>query len=348
VPNVALIAGATGAAAKRLVEQLVAAGWRIIGVSRNPPASRGAMTHIVADLFDPASVRAAIAPYRDITHLFLTVRSTHGETGVESVEENLSLMRNALDAVEAAAPGLEHVHLVEGTKWYGLHLGPFRTPAREDDPRHMPPNFYDQEDLLRERQKGQRWTWSASRPNFLCDFDPGRPRNLTSLLGAYGAICKELGVPLDYPGTVASFQKLGEVTSCALLARAMMFMATSPGARNEAFNVTNGDVFRWQNAWPKLAHFFGVAPGEPRPLLLAEWMADKKPVWQRIVARHGLAGRRLEDVAVWAFGDFVFRPDYDIISSTTKLRCAGFHEMIDTEEMLLQMLAAYREARIIP
>ena len=83
-------------------------------------------------------------------------------------------------------------------------------------------------------------------------------------------------------------------------------------------------------------------------MLLAEWMADKEQVWQRVVARHGLVRRRLDEVAQWAFGDFVFRPGYDIISSTTKLRRAGFHEMIDTEEMLLQMLAAYREARIIP
>src|SRR6516162_6065401 len=81
--------------------------------------------------------------------------------------------RNALDAAEAASPLLEHVHLVQGTKWYGMHLGNFKTPARENDPRHLPPNFYyNQQDLIIERQEGKQWTWSASRPYFLIDFAP--------------------------------------------------------------------------------------------------------------------------------------------------------------------------------
>ena len=36
---------------------------------------------------------------------------------------------------------------LEGGKAYGSDLGPYKTPAREDDPRLMSPNFYyDQED----------------------------------------------------------------------------------------------------------------------------------------------------------------------------------------------------------
>jgi hypothetical protein len=30
------------------------------------------------------------------------------------------MLRNALDAAEAAAPNLKHVHLVEGQKWYDV------------------------------------------------------------------------------------------------------------------------------------------------------------------------------------------------------------------------------------
>ena len=30
---------------------------------------------------------------------------------------------------------------MQGYKVYGAHLGPFKTPAREDDPPHMPPEF---------------------------------------------------------------------------------------------------------------------------------------------------------------------------------------------------------------
>ena len=154
--KVALIAGATGAAAKRLVEHLASADWSVIGISRHPPANFGNVKYIAADLGDAAALTKAIRSHPDISHVFYTARAPHAETGVEDVPANLAYLRNTIDAVEATATGLEHIHLVEGTKWYGMHLGPFTTPALEDQSRHMPPNFYyDQQDLLAHRQSGQ-------------------------------------------------------------------------------------------------------------------------------------------------------------------------------------------------
>ena len=114
------------------------------------------------------------------------------------------------------------MHLVEGQKWYDVRLKMTRTPTREDDPRHMPPNFYyDQEDLLRERQAHRGWTWSASRPHFIYDFSPERPRNIVSTIGAWAAMCAEHRIPLDFPGSPACFSALMEITDATLLARAM-------------------------------------------------------------------------------------------------------------------------------
>src|SRR5438067_498801 len=82
---------------------------------------------------------------------------------------------------------------MHGTKWYGMHLGPFKTPAKEDDPRHLPPNFYyDQWDYLVERQKGKRWTYSSARPHAISGFALGNHSNLTMVIAIYAAICKEL------------------------------------------------------------------------------------------------------------------------------------------------------------
>ena len=347
--NTALIAGATGAVAKRLVEHLGASGWDVVGLCRNVPAKATGVRYIGVDLLDGDAVRRALTKERSITHAFYTSRAVHGEGGVESVEENVAMLRHLIDATEASCPNLAHVHLVEGAKWYGVHLGPFATPALEDDPRHMPPNFYyDQQDLLQARQQGRPWTWSVSRPNVVCDFAPERPRNMVSIIGAYASICRELGMPLDFPGQAAHYRALTELTDASLLARAMAFMVTTPACRNQAFNVTNGDVFRWERMWPLVAEYFGIKMGTIRPLVLAEWMKDKAPVWDRIVERHSLAPSRLQDLAVWGFADFVFRQGYDVISSTTKLRLAGFHEMRDTREMLFSQLAQYRDARIIP
>jgi nucleoside-diphosphate-sugar epimerase len=349
--KVAFVAGATGAAATRLVDELLQQEWRVIGVSRKAPRDKadGKLTYLPADLLDAGELKLAISLYRDITHLFFTARASHEETGVEPVGENVAMLRNALDAVEATSSALEHVHLVQGTKWYGMHIGTFKTPARENDPRHLPPNFYyDQQDLITERQKGRQWTWSASRPYFLIDFAPDRPRNVVSVIGAYAAICRELGVPLNFPGTDTCWNSLSEATDARQLGRAMVFLSTSAKARNEAFNVTNGDLFRWKHLWPRIARSFDMPCGEVRTLSLSQWMADKDPIWERIVRRHKLKPRRLDQVALWAFGDFVFRQSCDVISNMTKIRTAGFHDTVDTEDLYLAILRQNREARILP
>jgi hypothetical protein len=105
---------------------------------------------------------------------------------VEMVAPNQTMLVNLMDAIETASPDLVHVNLVHGTKWYGNHLGPFKTPAKEDDPRHMPPNFYyNQQDLVAARQRGKAWTWSTARPHAICGFATGNPMNLVMVL----AVC---------------------------------------------------------------------------------------------------------------------------------------------------------------
>lgn len=75
----------------------------------------------------------------------------------------MAILKNLLDAVEETSPSLRHVTFYQGGKAYGADLGPFKTPAREDDLRLMPPNFYyDQEDFLRQRQPGKAAQCSAA------------------------------------------------------------------------------------------------------------------------------------------------------------------------------------------
>lgn len=345
----ALVAGAGGAASKRLIETLLAdPDWSVVALARTPHKNAGRLTWVAADLFDRAACALALAGHGGITHVFYTARAKHGETGVESVPDNVAMLRNLLDAVEPVAK-LEHVHLVQGTKYYGMHLGPFRTPAHEDDPRPDFPNFYyDQQDLLAERQHGQSWAWSASRPTFIYDFAPERARNGVAVIGAYSAICRETGEPFDFFGSEVAFNAVRDFTDASLLARAMAFMATTPACRNQAYNVANGDMKSWRDLWPALAAHCGVAPGRVRPFKFSDWIADKQPVWDTIVRRHNLAPAPLEEVADWAFADFHWSQGYDVVSDPAKLRRAGFPETIDSGQMMLNHLQAYREAKILP
>lgn len=348
----ALVVGVTGAVALRLVERLLSDGWRVIGLCRYPPDPSPfvGVEFVRADLLDAADCARALRSRPDVTHVFYTARAKHGETGTESIPENVAMLAATLDALLPVARSLRHVHLVEGGKWYGLHLGPMlHVPAHEDDPRPATPNFYHaQEDLLRERQRGARWTWSASRPNILSDFVPGRARNLPPVIGAYAAVLRELGQPLHFPGSIARWQAMMEVTDATLLADAIAFVATQPRAANRAYNVSNGDVLTWARLWPRIAESFGMRVGDVGSSSFVASMGDQEPVWQRVVQRYGLVPSRLADVAAFAYGDFVFGLGHDLASSTARLRQAGFATTLDSEAMMLRQLASYRAAKILP
>jgi hypothetical protein len=106
---------------------------------------------------------------------------------------------NSVTAISRAAPHLKRVVLVTGIKYYGMHLGPLKTPMRETDPRHMPPNYYfDQIDWLTAYQRGKERNWVELRPQTLCGFSPGSPMSILPA-SVYAAISRELGLPLS-PG----------------------------------------------------------------------------------------------------------------------------------------------------
>lgn len=344
-----LVAGVQGvigrAAALHLAEQ---SDTEVIGLSRrNDPVGPGIST-ISVDLLDPTGTRAALSDVRDVTHIVFGAY-IEKQTAAEKSEVNVAILRNLLDVVEASSPGLQHVTFYQGGKAYGADLGPFKTPAREDDPRLMPPNFYyDQEDLLRERQAGKAWSFTALRPEAVCGFAVGNPMNLLTVIAVYAAISKELGIPLRFPGTQAAYQALYNVTSADILAQAADWAGTSEGARNEIFNITNGDHFRWQHMWPKIARMFDMDWADPIPMPLATYMADKGPLWEAMTKRHGLAPIPYEKIASWPFGDFIFASGFDNIVTTVKARQAGFHPCIDTEDMFRNQFAQMRRDKIIP
>jgi hypothetical protein len=57
---------------------------------------------------------------------------------------------------------------------------------------------------------------------------------------------------------------------------------------------------------------------EPHTISLRDYMADKGPLWKRMVRKHGLIDVDYEHVAAWGFGDFIFRCDWDVISARRK------------------------------
>jgi hypothetical protein len=122
----------------------------------------------------------------------------------------------------------------------------------------------------------------------------------------------------------------------------------SDAAANEAFNISNGDLARWEHLWPQLVAFFEMEAAPPLHMPLVTFMADKAPLWDHIVRKYDLKPYTFAEIAAWPFLDGMLGMEYDVISDTGKARRAGFHDAVDTEAMFVRTFTQFRADRIIP
>jgi nucleoside-diphosphate-sugar epimerase len=341
----AVVVGALGVIGRYIVDKLASLpDWQVIGLSRRKGEDRERVRFIAVDLLKDS------IPAIEATHVFYAAfQPAPGAAAdyAKNIGANRDMLVNSVSAIEKASPGLERVVLVTGTKYYGSHLGPYRTPAREEQARHGGANYYfDQIDWLAERQKGKGWTWTELRPQTLCGFAPGTAMSILPVIAVYASISRELGQPLRFPGS--AWHSIYQVTESAHFANSALWAATEPRCANQAYNITNGDYFRWSSVWPKIAQVFDMPAAEPQKLTLVEYMADKAPLWDAMVRKHGLEAYRFSELVAWPFGDYVFGCDWDVMSNVTKSRLHGFHDVVDSEEMFVRLLRQFRQERIVP
>ncbi len=345
----ALVVGAQGVIGRNLITHLQSLGdWDIVGLSRRGGAAGERLRHVAVDLLDRDNAREQLSSLTQVTHIFYAAYQER-PSWAELVAPNLAMLVNLVDAIEPVARGLQHISLMQGYKVYGAHLGPFKTPARETDAGHMPPEFnVDQQDFLEARQRGKDWSWSAIRPAVVGGIALGNPMNLAVAIAVYASVSKRLGLPLRFPGKPGAYDSLLEMTDAGLLARATVWAATEPRCANQAFNINNGDLFRWSELWPKIARYFELDIAPPLPMSLAVVMADKEALWQELQRQHQLQPVPYGDLSSWGFADFVFSWNYDMFADGSKARRYGFHEYVETEAMLMRLFDELRSCRIIP
>ncbi len=355
-----LVAGASGLVGFAAVQHFAQlADWDVVGVSRRiPPGLEGA-TLLSVDLMDKAHCAEAFSELRDVTHvvyaaLYEKPGLVRGWRERDQMETNLQMLQNLFTPLSAVAKDLQHVTLLQGTKAYGAHIEPFPAPARERWPRHQHENFYWlQEDYLREQQQGKPWHWTIFRPQIIFGEALGNNMNVIPAIGVYAALLREAGLPLSFPGGGPC---LSEAVDADLLAHACAWAATAPTCRNETFNITNGDIFVWQNVWPTIADALGMEVGPAQPLSLAKEMPQREAEWAKIVKKHELrAPTSLWDFVgqSFIFADLIFAYGAQtlppaMLVSTIKARQAGFHECMDTEDMFRKWFKRFQESRLLP
>jgi nucleoside-diphosphate-sugar epimerase len=349
----ALVVGVTGISGHNTAELLLNNGWEVTGVSRRTQPRLPGVRHIAVDITDADATRAALRG-TDPTHVFFATWSRQ-DTEAQNIRVNGGMLRNILQAVEPAAR-LGHVALVTGLKHY---LGPFEsygevkpdTPFREEQGRVPYDNFYyEQEDILFEAAERVGFTWSVHRAHTMIGWAIGNCMNMGVTLALYGTICRETGRPFLFPGSPEQWDGVTDITDARLLAKQLEWAATTPAAANQAFNIVNGDVFRWRRMWGVLADGLGVEaasyPGHVTPL--ETQMADAGPIWNEIVERHGLVPHDLDRIASWWHSDADLSRTLETFTSMAKSRRFGFLDYQDSERSFLDLFDRLRAERIVP
>lgn len=352
------VVGASGVVGRALLEHLHNSGVSVIGLSRRRPPDLPNAPFAALDLLDGAAcAQAASGTLANVTHLVYTALFEkpgliEGWQQQDQMQTNLTMLQNLLEPLRKHSQ-LRHVTLLQGTKAYGAHIAPMKIPGLESDPRVEHENFYWlQQDYLQSACAEQRWRYTIWRPQIIFGHALHAPMNLLAAIGLYAALQQARDLPLHYPGGPSAVM---EAIDADLLAQAIHFSFDREACADEIFNITNGDVFRWQDLWPTIADCFGMRTGEPQRLLLSEQLYGEEALWQRIVRQHGLQPHSIRDLAgdslFYAdalFNSYTDRTPPPSLLSTIKLRQAGFPHCIDTGAMLRRWFKRLAALKILP
>ncbi len=360
-----VIAGALGVVGRAVVERLADhGGIQIVAIARRGPdaglverlsKASPPVEWVHCDLQARSATARALAPHCDAARLvfaalYETADLARGWLDPDHVVRNLAMLRHTFDAL-ARAP-LVHVTLLQGTKAYGAHAGhAMRIPARETDAIRDERTFYfEQQDLLEAEAARRGFAFTIFRPQIVLGVAVGSAMNPVATLGAYAAILRDRGRPLAFPGHP---EALAECVDARIIASAIEWSWREPRARNEVFNIANGDVVVWRRLFERLAREFEL-PLVDEPVALALAMEAETGRWRAIARRARL---RIDDLGSliglsWQYAEMLWAnprpPSGPALVSTIKLRQAGFGECIDTETCVMDHLEAMRSLRYLP
>lgn len=353
--NIALVVGATGITGSNLAEELINQGWTTYGLSRNPNNNIPGLLTIKADLLDEQSLMDALDGISP-THVYFTTWMRH-DTEEDNIRVNSALVRNLLNIL-SPKKSVRHVALVTGLKHY---LGPFEayvkegtlpeTPVREEHPRLSLPNFYyAQEDEVYVASERDGFTWSIHRPHTVVGYAVGNLMNIGTTLAVYASICKETGRKMIWPGSEAQWNGISDVTDAGLLAKQLIWASVTESAQNQAFNITNGDVFRWKWLWKRLADWFGIEAegynGIIRPL--EKELENDQQLWEEIAVRYNLNEKNLDRLSSAWHTDLDLGRPLEVMCDMSASRKRGFSAFKSTEDSFIEVFERLRAEKIIP
>jgi nucleoside-diphosphate-sugar epimerase len=348
-----LLVGPYGVLGTGVIDSAAAANtsWQVTTAARRPaPVHRPstALRHISVDLLDRDGTIKAFSGLDTVTDLVFAAY-VEKPTMAETVAPNAQMLTNTLEAIAQRKTPLQRLVLTGGAKSYGFSLGAFNAPAKETEPRLIAPiHYHQQEDIAAAWSEKHGASWTVLRPHLVMGPSLNSPMNIVTALATYAAMSRELGIPLRYPGRKEGWNALQETCDAELFGRSTLWALGEEKAKNQIFNVNNGDVYRWRQMWSVLADFYGISVAEPLAMSTVSEMSEKAYLWNSMVAKYNLYPIPYEQIANWAFVDYMLNFSEETILSTIKIRQAGFADCIDTHESFKRQLGRLRDMRIIP
>lgn len=353
--KIALIVGASGISGNNLAKELIANEWTTYGLTRKSDVDLKGLKNIKADLLDKESLAKALENINP-THVFFTAWMRK-ETEAENIRVNAGMVRNMLKVL-SPKNSVQHVALVTGLKHY---LGPFdayaqegfnpETPVREEHPRLEINNFYyAQEDEVFAGAERDGFTWSVHRAHTVIGEAVGNLMNMGTTIAVYASICKENEKPFIWPGSEAQWNGISDVTDASILAKHFHWAATTPEAKNQAFNIVNGDVFRWKWLWKQIAEYFDIEYQGfyENNQSLEEIMDGDDKSWLKIAEKHHLKESDLNKLASPWHTDLDLGRPIEVMTDMSKSRKLGFKAYQDTRDSFFDLFDKLKEKQIIP
>ncbi|KAF6814858.1 sirq protein [Colletotrichum sojae] len=318
-----------------------------------------------------AAMRSQAPDIANVTHAYFLAFRANPDPA-EEVRENLTLLRNAITALDALAPKLGFVVLQHGGRYYGLHLMDdrpregFTPPYKESMPALPQPLrdglfYYAQLDWLESFSRDKSWGWCETRPDIVIGFTPTyNAYNLAGSIGVFCSLWREMfgeGAECPFLGTERSWKALWSSSSAAVLARqAVHVSVTEPWCRikGEAYNGADSlTASSWSERWPVVCSFFGlkgVRLERDDPVEMRTFVKENKSAWEAMETKYGLR-RGFADGPVqepiWEhimMSMFDFDRPYDV----SKVYGTGFSEERGTAEAWGLVFEVMRRAKVIP
>lgn len=329
--------------------------WKIYGVANHPNprwSIDNSIEYIQCNISNEEETQSKLSKLTDVSHVFY-VASTNRSSEHENCIVNSSMLRNVLRVMILNAPNLQHICLQTGRKHY---IGSYESfskshdpPFHEGLPRLKVSNFYyTLEDVLLEEVRNKKGlTWSIHRPGIIFGVSPYSRVNIVRTLCVYAAICKYEGLPLKFIGDESAWEGYCDASDANLIAEHQIWAAVNPYAKNESFNCSNGDIFKWKHLWKVLAEQFGIEDyGFEENVDNQSWvkmMKNKGTVWDEIVTEKGLMPSNLQEIGAWWLAEKVFDEGalLDTMNKSREHGFFGFRNSTNSFKSCIDKLKAY-------